>query len=979
MFSVKDKNVYDIASKLHRQFGHPNSDKLIKLIKNAGDYDKTLIEAVKTISSECETCSKFKKPVPRPIVSLPMGTRFNQTVSMDLKFYKGNIFLVLVDVATRYCSACVISNKKPEMVVRAIFTKWISIFGAPTHILHDNGGEFVNETMRDMCEKFNIKVLTTSAESPWSNGVCERLNAILGASVDKIIYETNCDPHTALAWAVSARNALSNNSGFSPNQLVFGFNPAFPSFDKNEAPAFERPASQIVETNLCALRKAREEFIKVDSNDRLNRAMRHNIRESEVPDLCIGESVYYYRRDSKEWRGPAVVIGRDGSQVIVKHAGAIVRVHALRLRRSTVNIKDFEKPLNNSDDRVTTVTRSRNLVEEDSEEEVSETEEATVNSPCIDSPQISDDSLSPENSGSSTDRCSALGEENRGTAPATIGPIKFHVGQRISAKEVSSGEKLMGTIISRAGKATSKYKNCWNIKKNDNTIVNFDVIKDLVDVQQLDEDAEMLVLYTDHDVETAKNTEIDNWQKNNVFEAVENMGQDTLSVRWVITEKLKGGKRVVKARLVARGFEEDTRNLRKDSPTCSREAIRLTLAIAKSKGWAFHSLDVKAAYLQGNEIEREIFVKPPPEFYEGKIWRLKKTVYGLNDAARAWYLRVKEELINLGAQVCMYDSALFTWKVNGMVEGIITVYVDDFLWAGTKKFENCIISNLKELFLIGGFETGSFKYIGLQMNDDGLKGASIHQLDYVDTLQKIPVSPGRSGHKSSLLTDAEKTDYRSIVGQLNWVATQTRPDILFDVCDLSSRYKTAVVADLVRVNKVLTYLKHDQVKVKIPKLENIDGCSLHCYTDASFANHPDGSSQVGLIIFLASSDGNRCPIYWQSKKARHVVKSTLAAETMALLDGAEASIYVSYIISDIMNIQRLAVHCYVDNKSLVDSLYSSHQVEEKRLRIDLAVIDDKLEKKEIEKVDWVDTTQQLANCMTKRGASSARLMEAISV
>ena len=249
----------------------------------------------------------------------------------------------------------------------------------------------------------------------------------------------------------------------------------------------------------------------------------------------------------------------------------------------------------------------------------------------------------------------------------------------------------------------------------------------------------------------------------------------------------------------------------------------------------------------------------------------------------------------------------------------------------------------------------------------------------MDTLQKIPVSPGRSGHKSSLLTDAEKTDYRSIVGQLNWVATQTRPDILFDVCDLSSRYKTAVVADLVRVNKVLTYLKHDQVKVKIPKLENIDGCSLHCYTDASFANHPDGSSQVGLIIFLASSDGNRCPIYWQSKKARRVVKSTLAAETMALLDGAEASIYVSYIISDIMNIQRLAVHCYVDNKSLVDSLYSSHQVDEKRLRIDLAVIDDMLEKKEIAKVHWVDTTQQLANCMTKRGASSARLMEAISV
>ena len=46
MFSVTDKNFDKIASKLHRQFGHPNSDKLIRLIKNSGDYDKSLIEAV---------------------------------------------------------------------------------------------------------------------------------------------------------------------------------------------------------------------------------------------------------------------------------------------------------------------------------------------------------------------------------------------------------------------------------------------------------------------------------------------------------------------------------------------------------------------------------------------------------------------------------------------------------------------------------------------------------------------------------------------------------------------------------------------------------------------------------------------------------------------------------------------------------------------------------------------------------------------
>ena len=131
-----------------------------------------------------------------------------------------------------------------------------------------------------------------------------------------------------------------------------------------------------------------------------------------------------------------------------------------------------------------------------------------------------------------------------------------------------------------------------------------------------------------------------------------------VSLRWVITEKVVEGKKKVKARLVARGFEEDTSEMRKDSPTCSREAVRLTVALASSNRWQCHSLDVTAAYLQGNDIDREIYVHPPPEYFVGKLWRLKKTVYGLSDAARAWYLRVKSELISLGVKVSTYDSSV---------------------------------------------------------------------------------------------------------------------------------------------------------------------------------------------------------------------------------------------------------------------------------------------------------------------------------
>ena len=91
-------------------------------------------------------------------------------------------------------------------------------------------------------------------------------------------------------------------------------------------------------------------------------------------------------------------------------------------------------------------------------------------------------------------------------------------------------------------------------------------------------------------------------------------------MRWVVTEKIKEGRRQVKARLVARGFEEDTLKLRKNSPTCHKEGMRVAMSVALTRGWKCHTLGIKAAYLQGNTIERNLYLKPPPEFFNGNIW-----------------------------------------------------------------------------------------------------------------------------------------------------------------------------------------------------------------------------------------------------------------------------------------------------------------------------------------------------------------------
>ena len=61
----------------------------------------------------------------------------------------------------------------------------------------------------------------------------------------------------------------------------------------------------------------------------------------------------------------------------------------------------------------------------------------------------------------------------------------------------------------------------------------------------------------------------------------------------------------------------------------------------------------------------------------------------------------------------------------------------------------------------------------------------------------------------------------------------------------------------------------------------------------------------------------------------------------------------------------LKVVCFCDNKSIVDNLHSTHIVSDFRLRIDVAVVKDMICRKELNKVMWIETKNQLADCFTK--------------
>ena len=101
-----------IALKLHKQFGHPSTEKLVKLIKDAGIYNGDLEKCIDNVVNNCEICCRYKKARPRPTVSLPLASECNELLAFDIKAYGKIHSLVMVDHATRFCSATIITNKE---------------------------------------------------------------------------------------------------------------------------------------------------------------------------------------------------------------------------------------------------------------------------------------------------------------------------------------------------------------------------------------------------------------------------------------------------------------------------------------------------------------------------------------------------------------------------------------------------------------------------------------------------------------------------------------------------------------------------------------------------------------------------------------------------------------------------------------------------------------------------------------------------
>lgn len=157
---------------------------------------------------------------------------------------------------------------------------------------------------------------------------------------------------------------------------------------------------------------------------------------------------------------------------------------------------------------------------------------------------------------------------------------------------------------------------------------------------------------------------------------------------------------------------------------------------------------------------------------------------------------------------------------------------------------------------------------------------------------------------------------------------------------------------------------------------------LFAFTDGSFANNKDLSSQLGFVIVLAVEGGRTTGefeiqgnlIHWSSTKCKRVTRSVLASELYGMMSGFDISMALSTTLNQIMGslgMPRIPIVLCTDSRSLYECLVKLGTTDEKRLMIDIMSLREAYERKDISEVRWIDGKDNPADACTKKAPNGA--------
>jgi hypothetical protein len=451
-------------------------------------------------------------------------------------------------------------------------------------------------------------------------------------------------------------------------------------------------------------------------------------------------------------------------------------------------------------------------------------------------------------------------------------------------------------------------------------------------------------------------------------------GRAPIKNRWVFKIKKNGQNNVkFKARLVAKGFSQrpgidygETY-----SPVVKHDSLRTILSLAAARDLELLQLDVKTAFLNG-DIDEELYMDQPTGFKEDSkmVCLLKKGLYGLKQASRAWNEKFNHFLIQYGFTRSDADSCVYFQRDENNIT-IMAIWVDDGLLCSNhqSKLED-IVNYLSEKFEITSGPVDHF--VGLEISRDRCKGLiHVSQQAYVKKIltrfrmgdckpRSIPADPCSHLEKQCSTFETQDYPYREAIGSLMFAAICTRPDISYAVSQVAKYSSKPSYVHWEAVKRIFAYLK-GTISFGISYFRGVKDGVLLAFSDSDFAGDADDRRSTTGNIFIL----NGGPVSWRSQKQKCVALSTAESEYIAASMATKEVVWLRRLLMEIGCQQNNSTPLFCDNQSAIRLVYNPefHQ-RTKHIDVKFHHIRDMQIQQEIS-IQYIPTENQLADALTK--------------
>jgi hypothetical protein len=370
------------------------------------------------------------------------------------------------------------------------------------------------------------------------------------------------------------------------------------------------------------------------------------------------------------------------------------------------------------------------------------------------------------------------------------------------------------------------------------------------------------------------------------------------------------------------------------SPVVNDATFRMMIIIEMVMRLLSLILDIETAFLNG-ELDEEIYMDIP-EGLEAAIDEcllLLKSLYGLVQSARQFFLKFREVMLRMGMKQSPCEPCLFV-KYDGKDMLLVAVYVDDCYVIGTKAMLTWFVAEIQKHGFKIKVEDKPTDYLSCEIKfDRDKKCAWLGQPHLLKRLEKsfgelvnsnarylTPGTPNyvvvRPQSEAEQISAEKQKIYRSAVGTLLQFVKHSRPDIANAVRNLSKCMDKATEGAFKEMCRVIKFVldTRDFGLFLFPEALNNDGSwHLTMYSDSDWAGDPENRRSIsGYILFLMG-----CPLVWKSKQQSSVTLSSTEAEFVALSEAAKEIKFVTQVLESIGITVQYPVVIYVDNVAAI--------------------------------------------------------------